>query len=428
MAKVSVIVPVYNVETYLPQCLDSILAQTLQDIEIICVDDGSTDNSGKILDCYAVKDERVKVIHRENAGYGAAMNLGIDAARGEYIGIVESDDCIKAEMYQTLYNDAVKDDLDLIKSDVVYWLENVKYTREGHCQWLDSYYDRVLYDEDRNIFFDFFMNIWTGIYKRDFLIEHNIRFHETPGASYQDNGFWIQTLLYCQKAKWISKAFYLYRQDNPCASVKSPDKILAMSNEYEFVAKIFYDRKDYHLLPYCYYYKLYRHRGTLMRIADEHKREFCNQIKKDYLQFKCFLKGNSYLDNLFHEITINPDKVCAKVIQEKQSIINKLDLAEKIIIYGAGMRGDIVFRGLYNEGYNDKLCCFAVSQLSNDMVIAGKKVISIEDAHQLYPNALIIVAVVRGSGMYNQMVQKLTELEISNYMDGSDIEKNFYIL
>ena len=86
--KVSVIIPVYNVEKYLRECLDSVINQTLKDIEIICVDDGSTDSSGKILDEYAQKDKRIKVIHQENQGLGAAHNVGIDLAKGEYIGFV----------------------------------------------------------------------------------------------------------------------------------------------------------------------------------------------------------------------------------------------------------------------------------------------------------------------------------------------------
>ena len=133
MPKISVIVPVYNVERYLPQCLDSILAQTLTDIEIICVDDGSTDESGRILDRYADLDKRLVVFHGPNAGYGAAMNTGLFAATGEYIGIVESDDSILPQMYETLYAAAVKDDLDLVKSDAVYWLESRNYFKTIHA-------------------------------------------------------------------------------------------------------------------------------------------------------------------------------------------------------------------------------------------------------------------------------------------------------
>lgn len=427
MPKVSVIVPVYNVEQYLPQCIDSILAQTLQDIEIICVDDGSTDNSGKVLDRYAAQDRRVKVLHKKNAGYGAAMNTGLDVAQGEYVGIVESDDSIKSEMYQVLYSAAVKDDLDVVKSDAIYWIECIGYLKGIHDPRLDDYYDRVLHDDDRNIFFDFFMNIWTGIYKRTFLSDNNIRFNESPGASYQDNGFWIQTLSYCQRAKWISQAFYLYRQDNPMASVKSQSKVLAMTKEYEFLEQIFLDRKDYHLLPYCYYYKLFRHRGTFMRIADEHKREFCGQIRKDYAVYKGFIKGNVWLDNWFRKVMAEPDKVCDEILIKRQSVRNKLESAEGLIIYGAGQHGDLVVRKLYNEGFYDKVCCFAISQVPDDEYMAGKKILLIQDAQRLYPNALFIVAVIRNSGRYYQIVDNLTKLGISNYMDGSVIEENFYI-
>ena len=428
MSKVSVIVPVYNVEKYLQKCLDSILAQSLEDIEIICVDDGSTDDSGRILDQYAIQDERIKVLHRPNAGYGAAMNAGLDIAVGEYIGIVESDDSIKPEMYAVLYAEAVRDDLDLVKSDVVYWLETIAYTKEIHYQWLDGYYDRVLYDEDRNVFFDFFMNIWTGIYKKDFLLKNNIRFHESPGASYQDNGFWMQSLLYCRKAKWISRAFYQYRQDNPVASVKSRGKMWDMADEYEYLAQTLRDRNEYHFLPYCYYYKLLRHWGTFMRIADEYKWEFCEQIKKDYGLYKGYIKGNSWLNEWFHEVVTRPDEVCRESIKKKQRIIDRLEHAEGIIIYGAGRRGDMVFRGLFNEGYYEKICCFAISQEPSEKLMAGKQILSIQEACGTWRDALIIVAVVRGSGIYRQMVAKLTQIGINNFMDGTDIEENFYIL
>ena len=117
MPKVSIIVPTYNVEQYLHECMDSIINQTLKDIEIICVDDGSTDNSGKILDEYATRDNRIKVIHKQNGGYGRAMNVGFDNATGEYIGIVEPDDYVALDMYEELYKKAIENDVDFIKAD-----------------------------------------------------------------------------------------------------------------------------------------------------------------------------------------------------------------------------------------------------------------------------------------------------------------------
>ena len=121
MVKVSIIVPVYNVEKYLRQCMDSIIVQTLKDIEIICIDDGSTDSSGGILDDYASKDDRIRVIHKENSGYGNSMNIGLDAATGEYVGIVESDDYADENMFQTLYRIADENKLDVVKSSFFYY-------------------------------------------------------------------------------------------------------------------------------------------------------------------------------------------------------------------------------------------------------------------------------------------------------------------
>ena len=99
---ISIIVPVYNVEEFLPKCIDSILAQTYENLEIILVEDGTKDNSGQICDAYAEKDSRIKVIHKENGGLSSARNAGMDVARGEYFGFVDSDDWIEPETYESL--------------------------------------------------------------------------------------------------------------------------------------------------------------------------------------------------------------------------------------------------------------------------------------------------------------------------------------
>ena len=112
---VSVVVPIYNVERFLRQAVDSILNQTLKDIEVILVDDGSPDNCGKICDEYAEKDSRVRVIHQKNGGLGNAYNNGIAAAKGEYIGFVEPDDWIEPEMYEVMYENAKHYNTDATK-------------------------------------------------------------------------------------------------------------------------------------------------------------------------------------------------------------------------------------------------------------------------------------------------------------------------
>ena len=117
---ISIIIPIYNTEKYLEQCLGSIASQSLKDFEAICIDDGSTDGSPKIMDAFAAADTRFKVIHKQNAGYGAAVNTGIAHASGTYIGIVEPDDYIEPDMYKTLYEAAESNDFpDIVKG--AYW-------------------------------------------------------------------------------------------------------------------------------------------------------------------------------------------------------------------------------------------------------------------------------------------------------------------
>ncbi|MBQ2406037.1 MAG: glycosyltransferase, partial [Lachnospiraceae bacterium] len=146
--KVSIIVPVCNVERYLSECLDSVIHQTLDDIEIICVNDGSTDNSLKILREYEKKDARIKVVTKDNSGYGNTMNVGIDAAKGKYIGIVESDDYVEKNMFERLYETAELYQSEIVKSDHYIFSTKDGY-KKSEYQWLCpiEYYNRILNGE-----------------------------------------------------------------------------------------------------------------------------------------------------------------------------------------------------------------------------------------------------------------------------------------
>lgn len=130
MVKVSVIVPVYNVENYLEYCLSGLLNQTLQDIEIICVNDGSTDNSINILQRYQQTDNRIKIITQSNSGQGTARNNAIDIANGEYIGFVDPDDYVSPQMFETLYNQAKAYNADLVEESFYINNQARKYKRK----------------------------------------------------------------------------------------------------------------------------------------------------------------------------------------------------------------------------------------------------------------------------------------------------------
>ncbi len=428
MTKVSIIVPVYNGEQYLSTCLDSILAQTLEDIEVICVDDGSSDQSPAILDDYAKRDSHVHVIHKDNRGYGHSMNVGIDAASGEYIGIVESDDCILPNMYETLYSTAKNNDLDLVKSDVIFWWETLRYTCEYHKEDLNPYYGRVLDSSNRKLFFQFFMNTWTGIYKRSFLNENSIRHNETPGAAYQDNGFWIQTLSFCERAMWLKDAFYLYRQDNPLASVKSKSNVLTMVNEYNFVSKILTEKHKEQELDICNYYRVFRHRGVFLRIADDLKRGYCDIIIKDFERYRELVAENQGLYEWLERVCINPDKFCAEFVRAKQEVLQKLECAEHIIIYGAAWLGQTAMRILACQGMQKKILCFAISAGKTAEGVGNLSVRCIDDLVQYRDNSVIVMGVNDYTRSYCQMKEQLKKLGFLNTVDLSRLTNYFYYI
>lgn len=234
MLKLSVLVPIYNVEQYLPQCLDSLCAQTLKDIEIICINDGSTDSSGAILDAYAKKNSKITVINKKNSGYGDSMNRGIKAATGEYIGIVESDDFIEPDAFEKLYKLAKKTDADIVKANYYY------HTDEGDE--LHEIIDGQKLNKAMSISDDCRIllkepGIWSAIYRRDFINKKKIRFLPTPGASYQDTGFHYKSLCAAARIVYTDKAYLHYRTDNANSSVKSSEKMHYVVEEYADIEK-----------------------------------------------------------------------------------------------------------------------------------------------------------------------------------------------
>lgn len=210
--KVSIVVPIYGVEKYLHKCIDSILAQTLKEIEVILVNDGSKDKCPQIVDEYAKRDSRVVTIHQPNGGYGRAVNHGIEIATGEYIGIVEPDDWIEHDMYETLYQKAIQTDVDIIKSN---FFNNLP-KRAFKNKWKKDFdIPNIPFKfKDYPIFLYFHPSIWSCLYKTDLLKKNNIRMQEIPGAGWTDNLFQVKTLFYSKKIAYIDEAFYHYRRQN----------------------------------------------------------------------------------------------------------------------------------------------------------------------------------------------------------------------
>ena len=215
--QVSIVVPVYNVERYLPECLDSILGQTLKNIEVIVIDDGSPDNCSAIIDEYAKKDSRVIPIHQKNSGYSTSVNKGIKMAKGEYIGIIESDDWIEPNMYEMLYKNAKHFKTDVTKGG--FW----KYDSTKPKGKQNEYYKnpskidlrlapkKAFSIDEWPQLIAFHASIWSSIYRADFI--KRIKLIDTAGASYQDFPFMVEVLCKAKSISVVPDGFVHWRNE-----------------------------------------------------------------------------------------------------------------------------------------------------------------------------------------------------------------------
>lgn len=203
MCEISIIVPVYKVEKYLRKCVDSILAQTFTDFEVILVDDGSPDNSGKICDEYAEKDSRVRVLHKANGGLSSARNAGIEIAKGKYLGFVDSDDYIAEDMYELLYNNILKENADMSICGIYDVYEGKEPIVKPTIEKVVSADEALLLILQGNIISVHAVN---KLYKRELFSK--VRY---PEGKYHEDSFIIVDLLeQCQKVAIDSKQKYYY--------------------------------------------------------------------------------------------------------------------------------------------------------------------------------------------------------------------------
>ena len=214
--KISIIVPVYNTEKYLAQALDSLTGQTLKEIEIICVNDGSTDGSGKILADYANRDSRIKIITQANSGQSAARNAGMKAARGEYIGFLDADDWADKSAFEKLYRQSDDDDMVIGNICVYNQSMNTYDYNDSYCSiniFPQGFYNKHFSPvECKDFLFRISVTPWNKIYKRSFLIENNLFF--CSNLNFEDNPFFIEVFLSSKKISLAPQAVFFYRVDS----------------------------------------------------------------------------------------------------------------------------------------------------------------------------------------------------------------------
>ncbi len=224
--KVSIIIPVYNTEKYLRQSLESAINQTLKDIEIICINDGSTDNSLNILEEYSRKDERIKIITQPNQGQANARNLGISFAKGEYIGFLDSDDWVEVNAFEKLYYESKNNDIIMSPAIVFNQAQNSYNSNDSYFSLNiipnGLFYRDFTYKDCYDFIFRICVAPWNKIYKRQFLIDNNILFPEN--LIFEDNIFTIKALLKAKSIKVIKDSLFYYRVDNKSSTTHSNGK------------------------------------------------------------------------------------------------------------------------------------------------------------------------------------------------------------
>lgn len=278
---VSVVVPVYNMERYLEQCLDSLRSQNLEGLEIICVDDGSRDSSPEILRRYAESDSRFRIITKENSGYGATMNIGIAASTGEYVGIVEPDDFVEPGMFEFLYRNAKAHDLDISRCTFFYHDEATGEDTPERYPFVIK--DRVYAPRDKPETFYQQPADWVNIYRRSFLVDNGITFLETPGASFQDTSFLFKAYVKADRYLISDRPLYHYRQTESSSCRQKTSKLYYLCGEYEEIwrfieAEGVYDRYK-HILTQIQYYG---YKWNCMRLEEEYRMEFIRQWSEDF--------------------------------------------------------------------------------------------------------------------------------------------------
>lgn len=236
MTKITVIMPSLNVAPYIEECISSVENQTLTDIEILCIDAGSTDGTLAILQSHAENDSRIRIINSSAKSYGYQVNLGIREACGEYIDIVETDDYISDRMLEILYEAVSKYSADYVKSS---------FNRISHIGNRKVYIKHTLLPTDIGIYNDmevtpqeypklhtYDSSIWAGMFCRNFLLDNNITLNESKGAAFQDIGFAHEVLSAANKAVYLDEPMYQYRMDRDDASTWNRNCLVYAAQEY----------------------------------------------------------------------------------------------------------------------------------------------------------------------------------------------------
>lgn len=328
MVKVSVIVPVYNVENYLRECLDSIINQTFTDLEIICINDGSTDNSLEILMEYESNDDRITVINQENMGHAVATNNGIEVATGECLFFMDSDDIIELNALEISYDKLKEKDADFVMFKVMNYddINGVYYETKNYS--MEEIYDKVgdnvfNYHDIDELMFESCVCPWNKLYKREFVMENNIRFPK--GLIFDDNVFYYNALLSANKICFIDEFLFIRRWYSKSSTTTGDIRFISSLDISNLIIDIFKDKNEFD----NYKINLLNNKISINfmrynKIKKEFKQSYFKAMREDFIKI---LKNEELYEDLIETLTYRNRRIFEQVIISENSI--ELDLLRK---------------------------------------------------------------------------------------------------
>jgi len=304
----SVIVPTYNVRPFIRLALDSLARQTCENFEVVIVNDGSTDGSDEIAKEFARQDPRFRVIDQPNGGYGKAVNAGLNAASGEYIGILEPDDIATDRMFETLLDAAQKTGASIVRGDFALFQSTPEFNASDVVP--TNQFKRLLNDQVEGWVeikqypeaLCLAPAIWSSIYKASFLRENKISVLETPGASYQDFPFFVESLFCAERFYAVDRVLLYYRDSHPTSSsAKGGNKGLVVFDLYDHLRRSlqamnpdrYGDMED--IINYIFFMHHYFH---YKRLHPKYRNQFLNQLREKFKNIPTpkLLSGKNKLD------------------------------------------------------------------------------------------------------------------------------------
>lgn len=337
MVEISVVVPVYNVEEYLKECLDSIVNQTFTDLEIICVNDGSKDNSLQILNEYAKKDDRIIVIDQENGGHAVATNVGIDKATGKYLFLMDSDDKLKLDALELTYNAAEEKQVDFVLFQAINYDDEKDEFYEDENYSMNALAEHVgenifSFDDLGDLALRIAVTPWTKLYNREFIEKSQIRFAE--GLIFEDNIFFFEVLIQAKRIYFLKEHLF-YRRWYESSSTMAGD--LRFTDSIAISTMMIDVFEKYGKLDDLFKQRLYNRKVSLSiirfgQIKPEFKEIFFDEMQKN---FGYWISDNEFYEYL-QSLMIPRNKFLLESIlksetaQELEYLIENYDLEAEI--------------------------------------------------------------------------------------------------